>query len=89
MQNGISVSSGLALAGMLRVRFFQFLRVCPDPCPPAHASLRFRLARQSQPFSLGWWVSKMRVVSGRGGRPNGMVQSLLVNVCAGGLSVFR
>ena len=52
---------------------------------PALASPRFRLARQSLPFSLVRWLSGKRAVFGRGGRPNGMVQLLVVSVCAGGL----
>ena len=46
---------------------------------PALASPRFRLARQSLPFSLVRWLSGKRVVFGRGGRPNGKVQLLVVS----------
>ena len=52
---------------------------------PALASLGFRLAVCRLVFSLEKWVSAMRVVSGRGGWPNGMVQLLFVNVCTCGL----
>ena len=51
------------------------------PFPPALASPRFRLASQSLPFSLGRWLSELRAVFGRGGRPNGMVHLLVVSVC--------
>ena len=58
------------------------LQVGRVPFPPALASLRFRLASQSLAFSVGRWVTEVRVVFGRGGWPNGMVQLLFVNGCA-------
>ena len=85
MQNGISVSPGLALAGMLRVRFVLLLRVALFPFQPALASPSFRLAGCRLAFSIWQWVSEVRIVFGLGGRPNGMVHLLVVDVCAGGL----
>ena len=51
------------------------------PLIPALAGLGFRLAGYCLAFLLGWWVSVLRVVSGRGGRPNGMVAVNRVSGC--------
>ena len=47
---------------------------------PALAVRRFRLARQGLAFPLAKWVSARRVVSGGGGRPNGMAHLLFGTV---------
>ena len=39
---------------------------------PALARRRFRLAGQGIALMLVWWFSELRVVSGWGGRPNGI-----------------
>lgn len=57
-------------------RFALHLRVDRAPFLPALASRRFRLAGQSIALTLVLWLSEMRVVSGRGGRPNGMTYPL-------------
>jgi len=80
LQNGIPDPPGLALAGEGLFRCFLPLRVALVPFVPALASSRFRLAGQSLAFSLRRWVSVMRVVFGRGGRPNGMVHLQVVIV---------
>ena len=65
-------------------RFDLLLRVDRAPLLPALARRRFRLAGQGIALTLVRWFSEMRVVSGRGGWPNGMVQLLFVSVCACG-----
>ena len=47
------------------------------------------MAGQGVAFSFFLWVSAKRVVSVRGGRPNGMVHLLVGSACSCGLPVFR
>ena len=91
LQNGIPVSPGLALAGMLRVRFSLPLRVTLFSLLRALASRGFRLAGQRLAFSLVWWWSEIRGIFGGGGRPNGMVHLLFgaVSKESVGLSVGK
>ena len=70
-------------------RFFLHLRVALLPFFPALASSSFRLAGQGVALALAKWVSEMRVVFVRGGRPSGMVHLLVVAACSCGLPVFR
>ena len=50
---------------------------------------QFPFGRSRRRFNVMQWDSEMRVVSGSGARPNGMVDLLFVSACSCGLPVFR
>lgn len=52
----------------------------PCPCEP-----QFPFGQSRHRFNVMQWDSAMRVVSGSGGRPNGMAVGLHVAACWGGL----
>jgi hypothetical protein len=58
-----------------------FGKNCLNLLLPALAGRGFHLAGRRISFSLMWWLSVLRVVSGRRGRPNGMVDVNRVSGC--------
>lgn len=60
------------------------LFVFPFPCES-----QFPFGRSRRRFNVMQWDSEMRVVSGSGARPNGMVHLLNVSDCPCGLCVDR
>ncbi len=75
LQNGISYTQGRALAGgvLFLLCYALHLRVWGFSLLLALARRRFRLAGQDIALTLVRWFSEMRVVSCKGGWPNGMV----------------
>ena len=74
----VSESKSYGHASHTSVRCRLLLAGYRVPFSLALAGLSFRLVGLYLAFSLGRWVSAMRDVFGRGGRPNGMVHLLFV-----------
>ena len=75
-----AAGNGRALFGANSVLRLEEFFVFPCPC-----KTEIPFGRSRRHFNVMQWDSAMRVVSGSGGRPNGMAVGLHVAACWGGL----
>ena len=75
--------------GRAPLPFFPALAGCAVAVSSCSCESQFPFGRSRRRFDVMQWVSAMRVVSVRGGWPNGMVHLLVVAACSCGLPVFR